>query len=82
MTTEIDLNHVIDLDKRAASLGISYEQGSIYEKEFQEFKRVVEGIREWEEKFGNYGKVIRTLEENQDRLEALREECERLTGVL
>ncbi len=49
---------------------------------FKELKKIVDSIRLFDEKFGNYQKLVRTLESNYERLEDFKNECEELTVVL
>lgn len=86
-TEEIELNKVVELDVRARDIiGIKYKaeekRGTTYSELFRQFSNIVESIREFEEKFGNYQKLIKTLEGNYDRLDDFRRECENLTKVL
>jgi hypothetical protein len=86
-TDEIELNKVVELDVRAREIiGIKYEveekRGTTYSELFRQFSNIVASIRQFEEKFGNYQKLIKTLESNYDRLDAFRRECEELTKVL
>ena len=77
----------MELDVRARDIiGIKYEveekRGTAYSDLFRQFSNIVDSIREFEEKFGNYQKLIKTLESNYDRLDDFRRECEELTKVL
>jgi hypothetical protein len=87
VTEEIELNKVVELDVRARDIiGIKYEveekRGTSYSELFRQFSNIVSSIRLFEEKFGNYQKLIKTLESNYDRLDEFRRECEELTNVL
>ena len=86
-TDEIELNKVVELDVRSREIiGIKYEveekRGTTYSELFRQFSNIVASIRQFEEKFGNYQKLIKTLESNYDRLDDFRRECEELTKVL
>jgi len=60
---------VVELDVRAREIiGIKYDEEekkeTQYSRLFKEFNRIVESIKLFEEKFGNYQKLVRTLENN------------------
>ena len=83
-TQEIELKFIVDLDVRATELlNIDYEEevrkGTVYSSMFREFSKLVTCIKQFEEKFGNYHKLLKTLEDNIDRLEEFKKECENLT---
>jgi hypothetical protein len=66
---EIELKKVVELDLRARELmEISYdkeiERGHMYSGLIADFKIIVDCIRQFDEKFGNYQKLVRTLETN------------------
>lgn len=84
---DIELKKVVELDVRAREiLGINYEteqkRGTIYSDLFKAFANIVDCIRSFEEKFGSYQKLVKTLEANFDRLDDFKQECESLTQVL
>jgi hypothetical protein len=60
------LKKVLDLNRRASELMIDYDaeinRQNIYSKYFFDYKRVVDSIKEFEEKFGDRQKLILTLE--------------------
>ena len=67
-------------------LNLDYQEevrkGSSYSPLFREFSKLVTCIKQFDEKFGNYHKLLKTLETNLDRLEEFKRECENLTQVL
>lgn len=84
---EIELKIIVDLDVRASELlNLDYQEevrkGSQYSPLFREFSKLVTCIKQFDEKFGNYHKLLKTLEANLDRLEEFKKDCENLTQVL
>jgi hypothetical protein len=78
---------IVDLDVRATELlNLEYDteirKGSAYSPLFREFARLVKCIKQFDEKFGNYHKLLKTLESNMNRLSDFKRECEELTRVL
>ena len=66
---DIELQKVVELDLRAKQfIGINYEaeiaRATQYSRLFAEFQKLVSCIKLFDEKFGNYQKLIRTLESN------------------
>ena len=66
---EIELKKVIELDIRARELlvlnyDVEIQRNTAYSGLFTDFKRIVDCIRLFDERFGNYQKLLRTLEAN------------------
>ena len=84
---DVEIKMIVDLDVRATELlALDYDtevrKGSAYSNLFREFTKLVRCIKQFDEKFGNYHKLLKTLEANLDRLSEFKGECEHLTQVL